>query len=69
MRDYILIPNQRNVNIKITRGELCRLIIACSMIGDDCPDTRVYWKNLHDKLKEQLDDHDKIYGRNTKYEN
>lgn len=66
MRNYILIPNQRNVTVKITRGELCKLIIACSMIGDDCPDTRSQWKNLHDKLKEQLDDHDKIYREEYK---
>ena len=65
MRDYNIIPNQRNVMIKITRGELCRLLIACTTIADsfEGDDAKQTWKNLHDKLAEQLLEHDK----NTKF--
>ena len=68
MRNYIIVPNQRNVNIKITRGELCRLLIACATIANsfEGADAKEYWENLHYKLKEQLDEHDKIYREEYK---
>lgn len=67
MRDYVITPNQRNVTIKITRGELCRLLTACSALIaapelGNC-DT---WKALHDKLAEQLNKHDQLYREEYK---
>ena len=41
-------PNDRTVNVKITRGELCRLLIVLNCAGGET------WKLLHDKLKKQL---------------
>lgn len=67
MRDYIIIPNQRNVTIKITRGELCRLMLACTTLANDSDfqstGFRVgeHWRELHDKLEEQLKEHDKLH--------
>ncbi len=68
MRDYILIPNQRNVTIKITRGELCRLLIACATIANsfEGADAKEYWKNLHSKLEEQLKKNDNLYREEYK---
>lgn len=72
MRNYILIPNQRNVTVKITRGELCRLMLACTTLANDSdmdgsgfkPGDR--WRDLHDKLEEQLNKHDELYREEYK---
>lgn len=51
-------PNQRTVNVKITRRELCDLIVACDMIEGERQKhggTGEKWKALHDKLAEQRD--------------
>lgn len=63
MRNYNIIPNQRNMTVKITRGELCRLLIACATVANsfEGSDAKQTWKDLHDKLAEQLKKHDEIY--------
>ena len=63
MRNYVIVPNQRNMTVKITRGELCRLLLACSTVANsfEGADAKETWKNLHDKLAEQLAEHDKMY--------
>ena len=51
-------PNQRTVNVKITRRELCDLIVACHMVEYDRQihgGTGEKWKALRDKLAEQRD--------------
>lgn len=45
--------NNKIVTVKITRGELVDLMIACTVIGN-AQDTGEKWKRLHDKLHEQL---------------
>ena len=57
MRDHFTIPNQHNVTVKITRGELCRLLVVCCELSRESES----WKALHEKLAEQLDKHDKAY--------
>lgn len=51
-------PNQRTVNVKITRRELCDLILACNLIEQNSKmhgGTGAKWKALHDKLAKQRD--------------
>lgn len=51
-------PNQRSVNVKITRRELCDLILACDMIVHYRKmhgGTGEKWKSIHDKLAKQRD--------------
>lgn len=43
--------NDKTVTVKITRGELCRLMLLCttaSLVEGK------QWKELHDKLQDQL---------------
>lgn len=56
--NFKTMPNQRTVNVKITRKELCDLIIACDMVGLDRQKHGGFgekWKALRDKLAEQRD--------------
>ena len=52
-------PNDRTVNLKLTRGELCRILIILNKLiilnltGGEA------WPLLHDKLKKQLDEFDR----------
>ncbi len=48
-------PNNRTVNIKLTRKELCNVLIVLDAV-DNILETD--HKELHDKLKKQLLDHD-----------
>lgn len=45
--------NERSINVKITRGELCRLLILLTSVQFDA-EAPTYIKKLHDKLVEQL---------------
>lgn len=47
-------PNDRTVNVKVTRGDLCRLLIILTAAGEG-----ETWKKLHDKLKTQLEEFDR----------
>lgn len=60
--------NQRTVNVKMTRKDLCDLIVACTTadvvarknaLGRGETVGRTHWNVLHDILKEQLDAFDK----------
>ena len=46
--------NDKTVTVKLTRGELCRLLILITGVGEG-----ESWKRLHDKLRDQLDAFDK----------
>lgn len=43
--------NHKTVTVKLTRGELCRLLIATTSLSREGES----WKQLHDKLRNQLD--------------
>lgn len=68
----IKISNLRNVTVKITRGELCRLILACTSLANDSDMESSgfrqgeLWRDLHDKLEEQLNRHDQAYREEYK---
>lgn len=47
--------NQRIVTVKITRKELCDLMLACTCAKHNAGDSGEKWQKLHDTLKEQLD--------------
>jgi len=58
--------NQRTVNVKITRGELCRLLVMCDVVKANeavagNAQNVSSWEELHDKLREQLNAFDETY--------
>jgi len=56
--NFKTMPNQRTVNVKITRTELNDLILACDMVEWDRQNyggNGKKWKALRDKLAEQRD--------------
>ena len=46
--------NDKTVTLKVTRGEVCRLLVILTAAGSG-----ESWKLLHDKIKEQLREFDK----------
>ena len=52
-------PNQRTVTIKLTRHEVCRLMRACEAVSVESEDNPDSWNDLNEKIKAQLDEHDK----------
>ena len=49
--------NSKTVTVKISRRELCDILIATTSIANSLKDeghTARKWESLHDKLKEQL---------------
>ena len=45
--------NERTVNVKINRGELCDLLLALNLIDDEArklDPNNSKWSDLHDKL-------------------
>ncbi len=44
--------NSFETHIKVTRREICDLLIACNVMGREEESTK--WKALHDKLLKQL---------------
>lgn len=50
--------NARTVNVKITRLELCDLLLACTALDNETPADTQKWGKLHDKLKNILDEFD-----------
>lgn len=53
--------NQRTYTVKISRIELCDLLLACTTISDETNAAKK-WNDLHDKLMKQLDDQDAKNG-------
>ena len=49
----ITMSNDKTINVKLTRGEVCRLLILITGIGEG-----ESWKRLHDKIRSQLDEFD-----------
>lgn len=45
--------NEKTVNVKMKRIELCDLMLACTVIANANPNT-TKWTKLHDKLEAQL---------------
>lgn len=45
--------NNRTVTLKMTRGEVCDLLIACNTMPAVVESDK--WKKIHDKMREQLD--------------
>lgn len=47
--------NQRTVTLKLTRSEVCDLLIACTAIDRSTNDDNTKWSTLHDHIKLILD--------------
>ena len=45
--------NDKTVTVKLTRGEVCRLLILITGIGEG-----ESWKRLHHKIRDQLEEFD-----------
>ena len=45
--------NDKTVNVKLTRGEVCRLLILITGICEG-----ESWKRLHNKIRNQLEEFD-----------
>ena len=57
--------NQKTVTCKLRRIEVCDLMIACTAISSaekDAGQAGKKWDDLHDRLKQILDDFDKKHG-------
>ena len=50
--------NERTVNFKIKRIELCDLLIACTALDNATDENTQKWAKLHDKLEEILNNFD-----------
>lgn len=55
----ITVPNQRTVTLKLTRGEVCKLLISMTAQYEAEPESRQHLYALHKKIAEQLEVHDK----------
>ena len=54
-----MMPNQRTVTLKLTRGEVCKLLIGLTAISQNNPADRVArYQAIHTKIKAQLQQHD-----------
>ncbi len=57
--------NQKTVTCKLKRIEVCNLILACTTISSavkNGEEEGKKWDDLHDKLKQILDEFDKKQG-------
>lgn len=54
--------NEKTVTVKIKRIQLCDLLLACSVLDKASDKGTKKWRELHDQLKEILDDFDKKQG-------
>lgn len=50
--------NEKTVNVKISRFELCDILLSLTML-DEQYECSTRFKALHDKLREQLNEFDK----------
>ena len=51
-------PNQRTCTLKLTRGEVCKILISMTAQYEAEPENRQQLYMLHDKIAEQLAAHD-----------
>lgn len=59
--------NNKTVNVKVTRHELCKLMLACTNLAFDASlgeSSRKMWHDLHDKLKVVLNEWDETHDDN-----
>lgn len=54
--------NARTVTVKIKRGELCDLLMACTAIDCNTEEENTKWADLHDKLKKIIDEFDETHA-------
>ena len=55
MKDKSIMPNERTVTVKLSRGELCRVLIALNAFNDA---DHKQLRKIHDKLRDQLHEFD-----------
>ena len=61
-------PNDRTVIIRLPRGYVCRLLVLLAAMAnsDDPESVKTKWRIMHDKIREDLADHDKKWeGKNA----
>lgn len=51
--------NQFKTTINVTRGEICDLLLACTMSEFGANDGGKKWARLHEKLEKQLEELDR----------
>ena len=51
-------PNQRTCTLKLTRGEVCKILISMTAEYEADPEKRQHLYKLHEKIAEQLAAHD-----------
>lgn len=54
--------NEMTMNLKLTRIDVCDLLLACTAAQFSANDGGQKWKDLHDKLREQLHAFDESKG-------
>ena len=47
--------NKKTMTIKLRRGDVCDLLLACSYVGKNADGDGEKWKKLHGLLMEQLE--------------
>ena len=57
-------PNDRMVTITMKRKYVCRLLLMLSALAhsDDPENIRITWRQIHDKVRDDLAAHDKKWG-------
>lgn len=55
--------NQREMTLKLTRIEVCDLLLACTAVAQETEAKK--WSELHDKLSQMLDKFDEKNGFGT----
>lgn len=65
-KDMVELRNEKTVNLKLRRIDVCDLLIACNAAQDESGAEK--WKKLHDKLREMLEAWDEDYDAKHKHE-
>ena len=53
-----MIPNQRTCTLKLTRGEVCKLLVSMAAQYWAEPENRKHIYAIHEKIARQLEAHD-----------
>lgn len=53
-----IMPNSRTVTLKLTRGEVCKILLSMTAQYEADPECRKHLYALHQKIAEQLAAHD-----------
>lgn len=62
----IITRNDKTVNVKVRRIELCDIMLALTLMNDNLEQGDTRFKVLHEKLKIQLDKWDEEFDKNTR---